>query len=693
MERLFLDIETKIGHPQPDRLLAIGWARNDESVTVAGKVGHDGAYWGDIQALLRDADIVKVTHTKYDLRYLKLIGWEVNGDLHDTGVMAHTLNENTPLDLDWLAWRYASVDMDKRLKRSGGRVLFTDDDGQTYDLEDYESWPGGVLVRMLAYCERDVNGLRDLYWALWQRMKESEWLTPYLAERVPYTNTLVRLETRGLPVDVGATRALAEELTPEKDRLGAELIAEAGLPPSFNLNSGDQLAAYLFSRVLTLNDTLVYDKETIECLKSCLDGEHEDCKVGGWACVDEEMACDTCVSHVVDCLPEGFTLDKLGRDRVHGHWTVKGRGLKATPPTKNPLTGELGKRPSTSSPELLFMHASDGWVRKLCLEYRKLEKLLTTYLTKWPVDAVDGRLYGRFNQTGTVTGRLSSSGPNLQNVPARGTRGKQVRGLFRGDLVVGDYDQLEMRLMAHFSGDKELTRTFREGLDPHLVTAQAIFGEGIDEHGEERDIGKTLNYAMGYGAGPKKVAQVLSLAGFPTTKDTAEGYLAELARFLRGYFRWKQEVMARAKKKGNVATIGGTRRRLRSAFKDTANWKLVGYGERQAVNAIIQGSAADILRRSMVLYDSLPWSQYLPMIAQVHDEVVFEVLPIADPLEAVTLPLAWLAEVRRVFEKHHGFDLQVPLVFEPHRGDSWAAAKAGDDTAALFDELGDDDGE
>jgi DNA polymerase I-like protein with 3'-5' exonuclease and polymerase domains len=672
-------------------LLLVGYAVDDGEVTVLDwfdlNTEHASSMeTGRFLTLLADPAVVKVCHSKYDLRFLKLAGLAVDGDLHDTMVMAHLMNENTPLDIDWLAWRYAGLEMDKRLRRVSGRVVFTADDNADHDLSEWREWGfeeedeygvprASVLWQdFIDYNRRDVLALRELYGVLEQRLEESEWYTEFVTERVPYTNVLLRMEARGLPVDVAAVKALAEEYRPEKERLGRELLEEGGLPPSFNLNSGDQLANYLFSRVVTFNDTLVYDRETIECLKSCLDGEHEDCDLAH----DAPGGFDI---HVVDFLPEGFTLDKLGRDRVHGHWTVRGRGLKPTPPPRNKVTGEVGKRPSTASPELLYMHAGDPWVKKLCLEYRKLEKLLTTYLTKWPVEAVGGRLYGRFNQTGTVTGRLSSSGPNLQNVPARGQRGKDVRGLFRAPegklLVVGDYDQLEMRLMAHFSEDRHMMRVFREGHDPHLITAQGIFGQGIDPDGEERGIGKTLNFAMGYGAGPKKVAQVLSLAGYPTDKETAVGYLAEMSRFYRGFFAWKKQVMDRAKRTGNVGTIGGTRRRLRAAFKDTANWKMVGYGERQAVNAIVQGSAADIIRRVMVAVEYK--FEELHLLAQVHDELVWEVLPsLWDPAVAGDLQYA--------AENWHGFDLRVPLVFEPHAGETWAAAKDGAELAELFED-------
>ena len=199
--------------------------------------------------------------------------------------------------------------------------------------------------------------------------------------------------------------------------------------------------------------------------------------------------------------------------------------------------------------------------------------------------------------------------------------------MFKGRLVVGDYDQLEMRLMAHYSEDPNLVRVFRDGLDPHVETMRGIFGDvdpTVVAPGASisyRDAAKQLNYAMGYGAGKKKVAQTLSLFGFPTTPELAGEYLAELAGHYRKFFRWKKHVIETAKRKGSVRTLSGRRRRLKGQFRDTADWKAVSYGERQAVNAIIQGSAADIINRTMVRLDD---AVGLSLLAQVHDELVWE---------------------------------------------------------------------
>lgn len=288
------------------------------------------------------------------------------------------------------------------------------------------------------------------------------------------------------------------------------------------------------------------------------------------------------------------------------------------------------------------------------------------------------RLFGRFNQTGTVTGRLSSSDPNLQNQPSRGALGKKVRGLFRGNFVIGDYDQIEMRLMAHYSGDPRMVAIFRDGKDPHIETMHGIFGD-VDPYAiaegasiEYRDAGKQLNYAMGYGAAKKRVAMTLSLFGFPTTPEVAAGYLAEMEEFYNGYFSWKDRVVRRAKKRGNVRTIGGRVRHLRSQFRDTANWKLVGYGERQAVNTKIQGSAADVIRRGMVAADrDFP---ELGMLLQVHDEVAWEYYP--TPLVPVPTTLL-LDGLQRTMETGHGYDLRVPLGFKPVVADTWAEKSSG----------------
>jgi len=356
-------------------------------------------------------------------------------------------------------------------------------------------------------------------------------------------------------------------------------------------------------------------------------------------------------------------------------WTVKGRGLSPTP------NSEKKNRPSTSSPLLLVHCSHDTWVLDL-IRWRKKEKVLNTYLSKFPVLSHEGRLYGRFNQTGTKTGRLSSSGPNLQNVPAHGDLGPRVRALFRGNLVVGDYSQLEPRLMAHFSGDPVLLDTYRTGKDIYLVTAEGIFGRKFEKDDPERQVCKTLILALGYGAGPDKLAQILTINGHPTDSETAVGYLRELGRLYRRFFDWKEAVVASVHDKGYVKTLAGRHRRLRRAFKDRTNWRAIGYGERQAVNAIIQGSAGDIVRRAML---RMADTTALNLLAQVHDELVWDY----DPADFGMGPPdgMFLSQVKKACEEYTGFDLRVPLIFEPFVVNSWA------EKGGVTIELPDDDEE
>jgi DNA polymerase-1 len=622
---LVLDIETD-GDPWSGRLLCVGWKYGAEPVRV------DAACDSAILELLADPATPKVTHTKYDARWLRLHlpDRTISGPWYDTQVMAYRLNENTPLTLEYCVKRWLHKTMDKRIRQHAGEPWFRCDDGKEVRLAQ------APLEQVMAYNARDVEATAELFQVLWGKLEESMWLEHFLEEDVPFTEVLLDMECRGLPVDLGASEELRGQLEVEAARLATQLYSEAGLPRCFNLNSGPQLSAYLFSKVFELADAL---------------------KLGTY----NGLPKDEKVLRAQADAPAGFTVGTVGRNYVHGVWTLKGRGL---PPG---VSVPSGNRPSTSSPALLtnLRAAQDPWVQEF-LRYRRAMKVLTTYLRRFPELARNGRLYGRFNQTGTVTGRLSSSEPNLQNLPAHGELGPRVRDLFRGKLVVGDYGQLEPRLMAHFSQDPVLLDTFRTGKDVYLVTARGVFGREVAKDEPERQVAKTLVLALGYGAGPTKLAQILTINGHPTDEATARGYLRELQRLYRVFFEWREAVIASAKRKGYISTIGGAHRRLSAQFRQTT-WKARGYGERQAVNAIIQGSAGDVVRRVMVRGNWLPEQA---LLAQVHDELVWEWH--GQPPDARQLEY-----IQQVGETAHGFDLSVPLLFEPHYGGSWYEGKEG----------------
>jgi DNA polymerase-1 len=218
--------------------------------------------------------------------------------------------------------------------------------------------------------------------------------------------------------------------------------------------------------------------------------------------------------------------------------------------------------------------------------------------------------------------------------------------------------------MAHFSQDPRMLAAFSPGGsgDVYVDMAVGIFGASTPER---RNICKVLVLAMGYGAGDKKVGAILTVNGIPTSTEVGADYVTELHGTYPRFFEWREETILAVHKTGYVQTLGGRHRRLKAQFVDRRNWKNVGYGERQAVNAVIQGSAGDIMARDMVAQQSeFP---ELDLLVQVHDELVNETFD------------GWAREQEygEFLAVAHGFDLSVPLLFEPHVGVSWHEGKEG----------------
>lgn len=415
---LVVDIET-VRTPFDGRVVTLAWKTVGEERTHVEAVGHQDRavpYPADLLEMMADPDRPFVSFTKYDARFLRLTGVEVTGPYYDVQVMCWLDNENQSLSLESTSRRYMGTVMDKRIKVRAGVVLFQTDEGLLVPLDE------APLDQLYRYNVDDTSTEAELFECMWYRLDDIGMLDQFLVEEVPFTEVLLDAECRGLPIDIGMTEVFAAELEDRHVEMTAELYAEADLPPSWNINSNDHMAGYLYNKVFELLDTLEWGVEGCECLKSCLDGEHEDC--------DEQLVSvlsgpSILTNHIVSLLPPGFSIDKVGRTQVHGRWTLVGRGLKPTVKT------DSGKW-SVSRPTLKgnYATAADPWVQTL-LEYRSVDKLLTTYLRQWPGMAVNGRIYGRFNQTGTKTGRLSSSGPNLQNIPGHGDLGPRTRDLFR----------------------------------------------------------------------------------------------------------------------------------------------------------------------------------------------------------------------------------------------------------------------
>ena len=307
-------------------------------------------------------------------------------------------------------------------------------------------------------------------------------------------------------------------------------------------------------------------------------------------------------------------------------------------------------------------------VPKLLIEYREVSKLLSTYLEALPaqVNPETGRIHTSFNPIGAATGRLSSTNPNLQNIPVRTARGESIRRGFvprpGAKLVVADYSQIELRLLAHLSGDPAFVAAFRAGGDIHRQTAAVIFGvDAAAVTADQRSRAKTINFATIYGQGPHALARQLGIA-HEEAKRFIAGYFARFA----GVRRYLDEAVASAREKGYAETILG-RRRYIPELKDK-NHNVRSFGERVATNAPIQGSAADLIKIAMVRVAAALRERFSArLLLQVHDELVVEA------------PAGEAAEVAGILRRHmEGVaDLTVPLVADVGIGANWLDAKAG----------------
>lgn len=278
---------------------------------------------------------------------------------------------------------------------------------------------------------------------------------------------------------------------------------------------------------------------------------------------------------------------------------------------------------STSSSVLEGLARQHPIVEEI-LEFRMYEKLRSTYLEPLPqlADASD-RIHTTFNQLATATGRLSSSNPNLQNIPIRGALGPRMRACFVATpgalLVAADYSQIELRVLAHMSGDPTLLEAFAAGDDIHARTASILFDKDEVE-ADERRKAKTINFGLLYGMGPQKLGRELGIS-LKEAKDFIAVYFDKLSRVRHFY----EEIEEGAKALGYVTTLAGRRRILPDINSRNAN--LAQQARRMAINTVVQGSAADIIKKAMLEVDKSPVMRELgaSLILQIHDELLLEV--------------------------------------------------------------------
>ncbi len=330
-------------------------------------------------------------------------------------------------------------------------------------------------------------------------------------------------------------------------------------------------------------------------------------------------------------------------------------------PFKKTKKGEF----STDSESLQSIEDQHSIVKEI-LAYRFYSKLKSTYLDSLPalINVNSNRVHTSYNQTGTSTGRLSSSNPNLQNIPIKTDEGKQIRESFsspKDDSVIisADYSQIELRLLAHFSSDPTMLKSYKNNEDIHLNTASEIFEVPINKiTSQQRSLAKTINFGIIYGIGPKRLSLQID-SDIKTAKEYIEKYFSRYSR-VKNYF---EDTISYTRKNGYIETILNRKRYLKDI--NSKNFILRSANERAAINTPIQGSAADIIKLAMInINQDKELKNYAKLVIQVHDELVFECKK--DKVDYVS------KKVKNYME--NSIKIKVPLKVDINKGQSWSDA-------------------
>jgi DNA polymerase-1 len=336
--------------------------------------------------------------------------------------------------------------------------------------------------------------------------------------------------------------------------------------------------------------------------------------------------------------------------------------LKIDSKAKKTKTGQYA-----TSEDVLLKHEKAHPIIPLILEYRQLRKLKSTYVDPLPTmtDRIDGRVHTNFMQTVTATGRLSSNNPNLQNIPIKTDKGKEIRKAFIPRdkdhvIMAADYSQIELRIIAALSGDEHMIEAFKNRFDIHTSTASKVFHTPMDEvTKDQRSAAKAVNFGILYGQSAFGLSQSLNIS-----RTEAKGIIDSYFEQFSALKKYMDSIVHEARENGYVETLSKRRRYLPDI--NSANAVVRGFAERNAVNAPIQGSAADIIKMAMVKVQEEMKKRKLQskMILQVHDELVFDVLK--TEIEEMKVLVKDAME--------NAVDIGVPTEVQVDLGDNWLDA-------------------
>ena len=584
-DRLSFDCETTSTDPMRARLVGVSLAQREREAVYLPTPLPDGTPESvgldAVRARLEDAALPKVGHNvKYDLEVLARHGVTVRGDVFDTMVAHYLLDPEASHKLDDVSSFHLNYRPQPITDLIGtGKGAITMDEVPVEDVGPYACEDADVALRLvpvLTEALREVDGGEG---RLLQIAEEIEF---------PLVPVLAAMEMAGVKVDERVLAEIRGDLEAQLEGLEAQIYELAGR--AFTIGSPKQIGEVLF------NDPP--GEEELEAYETWLQDMKD--KEAGEVAGDPDAKPKTKKQLAEEAPTFGLGLQPLGKTR------------SGQPKTDEKVLTEL---------------AQEHQLPALILDWRKVSKLKSTYVDKLPelIHPDTGRVHTDFNQTVTATGRLSSSNPNLQNIPIRTDLGKEIRKAFVAEpghvLLAADYAQIELRIIAHMSGDPGLVEAFSEGRDIHTATASRVFDVPYEEVNRgQRDRVKQVNYGIPYGISAFGLAQRLRIGNkeAQTLIDQYQESYPRVIEFLEGL---KEE----ARDRGYVETLLGRRRYVPQITSRNPNDR--AYAERIAVNMPIQGTQADMIKIAMIaIHRGLEAvSAGARMILQVHDELVFEV--------------------------------------------------------------------
>lgn len=516
-------------------------------------------------------------------------------------------------------------------------------DGQTQLFREAENISGlaaliGAREGAGKYCH-DAKKLMvalDRYGVRWEDVQQDTMLAAYLLNPTAQNQDLADLSAKYLgkiimPGDGAGEACARAETIMRVQRLLAEKLAEDGMQELY-YNLELPLVRILADMEIT---GVAVDREQLN---------HMSCELGG--------KIDAITEEIYRLAGEEFNINST---KQLGYIFFEKLNLPVIKKTKTGYSTDV---------EVLETLAEEHDIAARILEYRQLAKLKSTYVDGLTglINPRTGKIHTTFNQTVTATGRLSSTEPNLQNIPIRLEEGRRIRKVFvpsePGHLLLSaDYSQIELRVLAHISGDENFIRAFREGEDIHTHTASEVFGVPDEDVTKDmRDRAKAVNFGIVYGISDFGLARNIKVS-----RKEARNYIEGYLRRYPGVREFMQNIVEQARQQGYVSTILNRRRYLPDIV--SSNHTVRAFGERTAMNTPIQGSAADIIKLAMVRVarQLRELSLKAKMILQVHDELIFEVPP--DELDR-TVPV-----IRECMES--AVKLDVPLVVDMKKGYNW----------------------